>query len=564
MQNNGYFNDWNGYLNQLPDLILALAVLLIGWLVAKVIEKGIEKALRKSKINDKLHSTGEPQKYPVEKVVSKVIYYIILAFVFIWFFNILSLSFIATPLIGMLSSITAFVPNVLKAALILVLAYVIATLLKMFIQKVGKRGRMDSVLQKINAAETKEDADRLIDNAAKIVFYLVLLIFLPGVLSALQITGVSEPFSGMVDSFLSFIPRLLAAALIVVVGWFVAKLVRDILTNFLQSIGTERLAGRIGLTKLVQGITISSFIGNIVYVLILIPVAISALEQLNIDGISEPAIAMLNDVLTMLPNIAVAIVLIMVGIWAGRFIGTMVSTLLGRMGIDAMMSKMGIGQWNPAQSNTSLSKIIGNIVQILIVLLFTVEALQLVNLDFMVTLATGVIAYLPSVIAAVIILAVGLFLGNFVKQILLNIVKGPEFKLISSIAKYTIIALAFFMALDQLGVADSIVNSAFILILGGFALAFGLAFGLGGKDFASNYLSKLDRTIEKTSIDKEAMKSNSPMNPGNPSINSKPNTNPVNRNPVSKPNTNPNSMNQGLNNFGANPGSNNNDGPIIP
>lgn len=60
------------------------------------------------------------------------------------------------------------------------------------------------------------------------------------------------------------------------------------------------------------------------------------------------------------------------------------------------------------------------------------------------------------------------------------------------------------MALDQLGVAHSIVNSAFILILGGLALAFGLAFGLGGKDFAAKYLQKLDRKIEQTSINKDA------------------------------------------------------------
>ena len=73
---------------------------------------------------------------------------------------------------------------------------------------------------------------------------------------------------------------------------------------------------------------------------------------------------------------------------------------------------------------------------------------------------------------------------------------GKEFRFLAPLAKYTIITLSIFMALDQLGVADTIVNAAFILILGGFALAFGLSFGLGGKEFASRYLAKLDRKIE--------------------------------------------------------------------
>lgn len=68
------------------------------------------------------------------------------------------------------------------------------------------------------------------------------------------------------------------------------------------------------------------------------------------------------------------------------------------------------------------------------------------------------------------------------------------------------------MALDQLGVADTIVNSAFIIVLGGFALAFGLSFGLGGKDFASRYLSKFERKIQNTEVD---TKNRSKQNPSN-------------------------------------------------
>ena len=141
------------------------------------------------------------------------------------------------------------------------------------------------------------------------------------------------------------------------------------------------------------------------------------------------------------------------------------------------------------------------LVKIVVILLFTVEALQIVHLAFLVTLATAVIAYLPMLFAALIILGVGLYLGHLVERILQTVLKNSYSHTFASVAKYAIFAITVFMALDQLGVAHSIVNAAFILVLGGLALAFGLAFGLGGKVFASKYLGKLDDKLEKKIIE---------------------------------------------------------------
>jgi Conserved TM helix len=504
--NNEITREWYGYLGKLPDLLLALLVLLIGWIIAKAIEKAVYGILKRIKIDDNLYfgsRTGE-RKWTSEKVISKIVYFILLVFVFIAFFNILDLNFIASPLVGMLSTMAAAIPNVLKAALILLFAWIVASVLKVLIEKLGMRPAVKSTMVRSKLAKDENDAHRYVYTAARIVFYLVLLVFLPGVLAALNIAGVSGPFTEMLQSFLAFIPKLFAAAIILLVGWFVAKIVRDIVTNFLKAIGTERVADRFGIGKLFQGTTVSSVIGTIVFVLIMIPVTISALDQLDIRGISEPAIHMLNQVLVMLPNIAVAIVLILAGIWVGRWVGALVASLLNRVGFNSLLRNMGIGRMNvnknPYEAKGSaymnLSGLVGRVVQVIIVFLFVVEALEMVRLEFLVALATGVLAYVPHVLAAIVILGAGLYLGNLVKSILSNVL-SDNFQVLSNITKYAIIALSFFMALDQLKVADSIVNIAFMLILGGLALAFGLAFGLGGKDFAQKYLSKLDRKIEE-------------------------------------------------------------------
>ncbi|WP_163102452.1 mechanosensitive ion channel [Peribacillus alkalitolerans] len=499
MERYHFWNGWNSIALDLPDLIMALVVLFIGWMVAKLIEKVVEKGLKKTNLDNKLFPQRTNRKYTSEKIISKIIYYLILVFVFVLFFNMLSMSFIAAPFVNMLSSITSAIPRVLKAALILLFAWAIASALKFLIKKAGKTLRFNRLFSKLKMEDSHETSENIIDKVANIVFYLVLLIFLPAVLSALDIDGVAGPFTGMLHDILAFIPNLIGAALILFIGWFVAKLVRDIITNFLQSVGIEKFVQRMGLGKLIEGTSLSSIIGNIVFVLILIPVVIAALERLNIEGISEPAIAMLNDILTMIPNIIIAILFILAGLWIGKMVKKFVSGFLKRVGLDSVMNGIGY-KGNPSTNTTSLSDILGYIAQIIVVLLFVVQALNIVKLEFLVTLATGVIAYLPHVIAALIILAVGLYVGNFVQKLLKSMFTGEHFTLLASIAKYAIIAIAFFMALDQLGVADTIVNAAFILILGGLALAFGLAFGLGGKDFATKYLNKLDHKIENTKV----------------------------------------------------------------
>ncbi|SFB24174.1 Nucleoporin protein Ndc1-Nup [Bacillus sp. cl95] len=503
LENNRYWDGWDQFIYKLPDLLIALLVLFVGWLIAKVIEKGVYKALKKTNLDNRLFSNTNPnRKYSSEKIISKIIYFLLLAFVFILFFNILDLNIIATPLVSMLSSITAAVPSILKAALILLIAWLIATALSFIIKKTGKTLKMHQMFNKLNVTKNNQDPSTLVDKVAKIAFYLVILLFLPGVLAALNIDGISGPFSNMLENILGFLPKLFAAALILFVGWFVAKLVRDLVTNFLQTIGTEKLVERFGMKKLFEGTSLSSIIGTIVFVLILIPTVITALERLDLKGISEPAVAMLNDILTMLPNIAVAILLVLIGLWLGKWVNKFVTGLLDRIGFNSFFHGMGIKKPNSTTAtNISFSKMVGYIAQIFIVMLFVVEALNNVKLDFLVTLATGVIAYLPNVFAAVVIITVGLFLGNLVKKLLESVLQGPHFTLLSSVAKYAIIAISIFMALDQLGVAASIVNAAFILILGGLALAFGLSFGLGGKEFARKYLERLDQKIEETTVD---------------------------------------------------------------
>ena len=513
MEMNDFFDQYfsTSFMHSIINFIVALLVLLIGWVLAKAIGKGVEKALIKTKWDEKTlkkfrtteHTETEDKKsINTNEVIGKVIYYFLLIIVFIIFLNVLNLNMLAGPLSDLVSTFLGIIPAILKAALIFAVAWGIATVVRWLIVEGSRRFNLTHLFYKLKIAKTEEEILSYTRTVGKVAFYLVLLLFLPAVLNALNISGVAEPFTGLLSTILDFIPKLIAAALIFAVGWFIAKITKSIVENLLQAAGSEKLADKLHLKKIFQGTSLAAFAANLVFIVILIPVTIAALEQLELAGITDPAISMLDKAVTMIPNIIIAVVLIFVGIWLGKFIGDFVSGYLKNIGFNRVTEKMNVKQSEIA-GKLAPAALVGYIVQVLIVFFMIIQALHVLQLDFLVGIATTVTAYLPMVIAAVLTLGVALILSNIVEKILKSILVGQASKTLATFAKYTIITIAVFMALTQLGIAPTIVNAAFILILGGLALAFGLAFGLGGKDFASKYLRKFDKTIEETKINEE-------------------------------------------------------------
>ena len=164
-----YYNwNWNSFWDKLPDFILAVVVLIVGWIIAKIIEKALYKGLQKTNLDNKIFPEGKPKKYSSEKIISKIVYYLLLVFVFTLFFNILNLTVITSPLVNMLSSILGAIPNILKAALILLIAWVIASGLKYLIKKTGSTLKVHEKLQKWNLAE-KNSPQNVMDKVAIIL-----------------------------------------------------------------------------------------------------------------------------------------------------------------------------------------------------------------------------------------------------------------------------------------------------------------------------------------------------------------------------------------------------------
>src|SRR5699024_1373475 len=163
------------FMEGVQNFVIAIIVLLVGWLIAKAIGNGVEKALGKTELDDKLFNKFRSSDKPInsDKVVGKAVYYILLLIVFILFFNLLNLNMIANPLSNLISTFFDFIPAVLKAALILILAWVLATIVQWLLVEGTKKINLQHLFYKMKLAKTEEEITKYMETVGKVVFYLI-------------------------------------------------------------------------------------------------------------------------------------------------------------------------------------------------------------------------------------------------------------------------------------------------------------------------------------------------------------------------------------------------------
>lgn len=405
-----------------------------------------------------------------------------------------------------LNNMLAYIPDILKALLLLVVAFVVAFIFKKIVEKFLLKVNMDEHLSKGTQPPDIESGKEKVESIAKIVYFLVFLLFLPSILDAIGMRSVSMPITNMMNNLLGFIPNIIGAGIIFFIGYFIAKILRDLTETVLRTINIDKYYNKImpnedKAPEVKNKHVIADVLSKVVFVVVLIPIITVALETLRIESLTGPIVLILNKVLMMIPNIFVAVILIVFGYYISKFVGKLLESLLSSVGIENIYS------WADKKIDTDiprldLSKIIGNIVQFLIMLFITVEALGVLKLDVLNSIGYSIISYIPLILSGLLIIGLGVFGGYFVEGL---IKKYANNTFSAMIAKYMIIVFSIFMTLEQIKFASTIVNIAFLLILGGLSVAFALSFGLGGREFAKRQLEKLEKKVEeqdsKPSID---------------------------------------------------------------
>ncbi len=379
------------------------------------------------------------------------------------------------------------VPNFIFAIVLLIIAFVAAKIVKSLVTKLLKAINAEGFLGKLGVKDTATNSS--VEFVAKLAYFVTFLLFLPGVLDKLGMQSVSAPITNMVDSFLEFIPKLIAAGIIVVVGIFIANIVKELLVPVLKAIKVDTLQEKAGIAA-TEGNSFSNVIANVVYGLIILIVVTSALDQLEIAAISGPANEIVSTIFAMLPNVLGAIIIVAIGVFIAKLVATLLQNLLAGVGADTLIEKI----TGNAEKNINLSKILSEVVKYVIVVIFIVQGINVLDLAILNNIGATVIAYLPAVISTIIILAIGLFAANAAENAIVK--KAPNAKGGALTAKVAIYVVTAFMCLSQLGIAGAMVETTFILIIAAVCIAIAIAFGVGGRTFAANTLAKLEKKLD--------------------------------------------------------------------
>lgn len=386
-----------------------------------------------------------------------------------------------------LDSLVTQIPNWIYAVLMLAVAFVAASIVKTLVTKLLKALKAEEKLAKLGVKDASTGSS--VDFIAKLAYFVTFLLFLPGVLDKLGMNSVSQPITNMVNSFLAFIPKVVGAGIIIAVGVFIAKIVRDLLIALLRATKIDQLQAKAGIL-VTESSALSTIISNVIYGIILLVMITSALDALGIAAISIPANNIVKSIFDMIPYVLGAIVIIAVGVFISNLVAKLLGSLLAGVGTDKLIEKM----TGTSPKKVVLSKLISSIVKYVLIIIFIVQGINVLQLPVLTDIGAAIIGYMPAVLSAVIIVAIGLFAANTAETALVK--KFPEAKASALVAKVAIYVLTAFLCLSQLNVANVIVETTFILIIAALCIAFAVAFGVGGRKFAETTLEKLEKKID--------------------------------------------------------------------
>lgn len=370
---------------------------------------------------------------------------------------------------------------VIRAVLLLLVAFLCAKIVKSLVNKALSKTKLGAGDSSSDTAS--EGRGKTVDFLGRLMYLLVFLLFVPGIFDSLGLGEMSAPILNLLNTMWGYLPNVLAAVIVLWVGFFIAKLVRELLVPVFGKLKVNRLQEKAGL-DVTDSAKLSNTLAYIVYVLILIPVVITALQVLNIQAISAPAVKMLDVIFAFIPNILAALMIIVIGCTIAKFAGGIVESLIVSAGLDAKLSNL----LDSKAPQFILSRVIGRTVSTVMVIFFIVESFSVLHLQVVTNIGSAIIGYLPYVLAAVLIL-MACYVVNAIIQKALRKGEHTGAALVSKCAIYTI---GVFMVLNELGIAGEIVNTAFILIVAALAVAFAISFGIGGREFAGRMLKRLE------------------------------------------------------------------------
>lgn len=193
-----------------------------------------------------------------------------------------------------------------------------------------------------------------------------------------------------------------------------------------------------------------------------------------------------------IPSLLGAIIIFLFGLILAKWAKALIVKILGALKLDHLLRKSGLEPYlNRADIRVKAEVFLGEIVKWLIVVVFFIAAVNILGLTTVSAVLNSILGYIPSIVSAVLILTIGVLLAGLVESLIkgaVNQVDPKTSRLLSKIASYLVVIVAALAAINELGIAQSLINTLIIGVVATLSLGLGLAIGLGAKDLVSKIL----------------------------------------------------------------------------
>ncbi len=265
-----------GQFGTLGSVILALIVFLVLKKLAGILKSLLHKALSKTSLDDKL-AAKLGYKSDVSGMICTIVYLILVIYAAVIALDVAKLGKASEPLQGMLDSIFGYVPQIIGAAILLYILMFLANIVKQLLANVLEVAKVD---ERLGSATGTPIANSLVAAA----YGFLILLFIPAVLDVLAIDAISEPIKGIVSQVTGAVPKVILAGVLLAVGIMIGKIASGVVSNLLKGTGVDQAPTKIGLNVPTEGkAAISSIVGLIILVSIVVTVFTSAVSVLNIE-----------------------------------------------------------------------------------------------------------------------------------------------------------------------------------------------------------------------------------------------------------------------------------------
>lgn len=209
----------------------------------------------------------------------------------------------------------------------------------------------------------------------------------------------------------------------------------------------------------------------------------------------------LSSIASFLPDLLGAIIVFLIGLALAKWAKKLVVKLLETLRLSTAVEKTGLQKFlKKAEVKLKTEEIIGGIAKWLIILTFSVAAINILGLPTVSVVLERILAYIPRIISAILILTIGVLLAGLVESLLkgaLGQIDVKTSRLFGKIGSYLVVVFAALAAINELGIAQSLINTLFMGFIAMLALGFGLAIGLGAKDLIAQILNDWYKAFRK-------------------------------------------------------------------